>query len=151
MLWKQLVNATQGLQPQLISSRDALLQPVLIQASALLPLFHLLCSMSSAPHSGSHVRPVKVAVPTPHTNHCLTPLFSCPVGAQVPLQPHSHTQQLLLGKAGQPRMVLRITPESCPPPAPCLAPSCSHSTMTFLLLLPRSPAVVFSLHIGVSC
>lgn len=31
MLCKQLVSATQGLQPKLVSSRDALLQPVLIQ------------------------------------------------------------------------------------------------------------------------
>lgn len=137
MLCKQLVSATQGLQPKLVPSRDALPQPVLIQASALLLLFHLLCSTSSSPRCRSRVRPVRVAVPTPHTHHCPTPLFSCPVRA-----PCSHTA---LGNSsqweglGQPRMVLRITPARCPPPAPCLDPSCSCSTTTFLLLLPRSP------------
>lgn len=93
MLCKQLVSATQGLQPQLVYSRDALLQPVLIQASALLPSFHLLCSTSC-------MRPVEVAVPT-LTHHCLTPLFSCPVGA--PCSPTATSncpgQQLALGRA----------------------------------------------------
>lgn len=91
MLCKQLVSATQGLQPKLLSSSNALVQLALIQASTLLLLFHLLCSMSSLPHYGSHVRPTKVDLPTPHTDHCLTPLFSHPVRAQAPLQPHSHT------------------------------------------------------------
>lgn len=104
MLCKQLVSATQGLQPKLVSSRDALLQPVPIQASALLPLFHLLCSRS-------RMRPVEVAVPT-HTHHCLTPLFSCPVGPPAAPQPHptalassSHWEGL-----GQPSTL----PSTCP-------------------------------------
>lgn len=97
MLCKQLVSATQGLQPKLLSSSNALVQLALIQASTLLLLFHLLCSMSSLPHYGSHVRPTKVDLPTPHTDHCLTPLFSHPVRAQA-LQPHPG-KQLSLGKA----------------------------------------------------
>lgn len=91
MLCKQLVSATQGLQPKLVSSRDALRQPVLIQASPSPIIPFTVCSMSSSPHSGSHVRPVQVAVPS-HTALYFHPL-----------QPHSHTQlpweELPLGEA----------------------------------------------------
>lgn len=124
MLGKQLVSATQGLQPKLVSSRDALLQPVVIRASALLLLFHLQELLSSL---WIPVRPVRVAVPTPRTHHCLTPLLSRP------------GRQLSLGKAWPAQDGAEDHSSTLPSTSPCLDPSCSYSSVTLLLLLPKSP------------
>lgn len=125
MLCKQLVSATQGLQPKLVSSSDALLQPVLIPALALLLSFHFLCSMSSSPHCGS---PQRWLCP-PHTQITVSHLYF-----HAPCSPR---KQVSLGKARPAQD--GAEDHCCPPPAPCLDPSCSYSTRTFLLLLPRSP------------